>query len=103
MVPNWRGNYRAVINIQGLTEDFYPTILLKKNVRTSLVSDPDIQFTYPNIKQFDLAFGDNFHSISNQKNVRFHYSYSFSSFTNSETQAVTSHTLQWQSTTSSMV
>ena len=39
--PNWRGNYRAVINILSLTEDFYPTVLLWKNQRTAAVSNAD--------------------------------------------------------------
>jgi hypothetical protein len=69
--PSWRGNYRAVINILSLSEDFYPTVLLMKNTRTAAVTDPDRQLMFPNVRDFNLSFGDNFFAIANQRNVSY--------------------------------
>jgi hypothetical protein len=67
--PNSRVNlFRAAINIQALTPGFYPIVLLN---RLSLTSTPTdfTKLTYPNMKTFNISFGDNFFSIANQKNV----------------------------------
>jgi len=67
-VPNWIANYRVVINVQALTEQFYPIILLYKNQLTSSVSDPT-QLTYPTMQSYNLSFGDQFYSSFNKNNV----------------------------------
>jgi hypothetical protein len=57
-----------VINIQALSPGFYPTILLYKNVLTAAPADAT-KLQYPNMKLYNLSFGDNFFSIANYKNV----------------------------------
>jgi hypothetical protein len=44
-------------------------VLLMKNTRTAAVTDPDRQLLYPNVRDFNLSFGDNFFAIANQRNV----------------------------------
>lgn len=62
--------FRAVINIQALTPGFYPILLLNRVSQTSIPSD-FTKLTYPNMKTFNISFGDNFFSIANQRNVSY--------------------------------
>jgi len=71
-VPNWIANYRVVINVQALTEQFYPIILLYKNQLTSSVSDPT-QLTYPTMQSYNLSFGDQFYSSFNKNNFTYQF------------------------------
>ena len=77
-MPTSRVNFfRAVINIQALTPGFYPIVLLN---RVSLPSPPTdfTRLSYPNIRIFNISFGDNFFSIANSRNVRiFYYNHFF--------------------------
>lgn len=63
--PTSRTNqFTATLNIQALSEDFYPMVLFYKNVLTSAPTD-FTKLTYPNVKSFNYSFGDNFFSIAN--------------------------------------
>jgi hypothetical protein len=62
-------NYFGVkVNIDALTEDFYPSVYLWKNNMTSRPIDFRT-LQYPTIKNYTLALGDNFSTLANKKNV----------------------------------
>lgn len=61
-------NFTAKINVDALTEDFYPTVYLYKNVQTSKPSDFRT-LQYPSIKNYSMVLGDNFSLLANKKNV----------------------------------
>ena len=61
-------NYSVKINIDALTEDFYPSAYLWKSNLTAKPADFRT-LQYPTIKNYSLALGDNFSKVANQKKV----------------------------------
>lgn len=64
--------FQSTISLEALTDDFYPTILVSKNILTSDIGGPvnaASGLTFPNFSAFNYTFGDNFTQVANQNNV----------------------------------
>lgn len=64
-------NYTVKVNVDALSEDFYPTAYLWKNNLTSKPADFRTM-QYPTLKNYTLAIGDNFSTLANKKNVNYY-------------------------------
>lgn len=71
-VPRARTNLRTTVQIQALTEGFYPTVLVSKNVHTNTIDDPSTKLTYPNFGSANFTFGDNFTDVAQANTVSTH-------------------------------
>lgn len=67
-VPRSKVNLRTNITVRGLTPDFYPTILVSKNVLQKEIDSPanaGNSLVFPNLQSYNFSFGDNFTQVAN--------------------------------------
>src|SRR5205085_10448795 len=60
--------FNVKVNNDALTEDFYPSVYLWKNIMTSKPADFRT-LQYPTLRNYTLALGDNFSALANKKQV----------------------------------
>ena len=63
-MPRARTNLRTSIVVSSLTPDFYPTILVSKNVYQAALDDPVQRLIYPNFAATNFTMGDNFTMVA---------------------------------------
>lgn len=97
-------NFNVKINVDALTEDFYPTVYLFKNNMTAKPADFRT-LQYPTVRNYSMVLGDNFSQLANQKKVRFqnvNFCFRCNSFS-VQIQRPTSLTIPWHSMTTRTV
>ena len=71
-----RQNQKITLNVTAFTKDFYPTILVQKNVFNSLPDGPLVNsLTFPNMSltNYTALLGDNFTQVAQQSDVSLSY------------------------------